>query len=515
MMEYLKKYKFHVFWAGLFVLLVHGAKLNSPAVGIDTEDLIHLGTEFYDGWLNTGRQGLVFLKYITGSVVYNPYFAGLFTLVAFAVAVTGFMMLWDCAVGRDSRIGGGVLCGSMLLWIAHPILVEQFYFTLQGAEIGIGMALTALALGAILWAQEKGGKKRWIAYLVSGLLLLLTFSIYQIFVVLFIFGAVTVLLLQTIREGHPKQGFTGVVKEVLPYASTFLGAFLCNTVITKVFFSESEYLSNQIRWGELSVRDCIYSIAVHGRDVFTGQNSIFYSWVFGVLCLIGLVVALMLVKKQGWGLIFYYVALLTTPFLMTVVCADVPAIRSQLILPAMTGFVLYVDVLMMKSLQRSEKTAKRKGAFGPIYALLAVLAIFGSLWEIQISLRLYYTDACRYAEDEALGRALIVQLEDLIGQDGTPIIVIGSRAFRGNNACIEGEIIGRSIFEHDVEEEPRYYWSTRRIVGFLHTLGYDCEQLSDKNISYAEDFAVDMDPWPDDDSVIHAGDMIIIKLSEE
>lgn len=517
MKEYLKKYKFHAIWAGIFAFLIHGAKLNSNIVGIDTEDLIHLGPEFYDGWLNTGRQGLVFLKYITGFAVYNPYFAGLLTIVGLAVAVTVFMMLWDDAAGVAGKVSGWTAVGCIFLWIAHPVLVEQFYFTLQGAEICIGMALTAVALWMVHCGIGKRGKGRLAAWLASGLLLLVTFSTYQIFVVLFIFGAVTVLMLNSIRKENSPKGFTGVVRDVAPYAGVFLGAFVCNMLITNSFFSKSDYLNSQIRWGELSFRDCIYSIAVHGRDVFTGQNSIFYSWVFGVLCFIGFVAVAMLVKRCGWASVFYYVALMTTPFLMTVVCADVPAIRSQLILPAMTGFILYLDVLLVKRLYGTQSVGKKAGTrrIQSALVLLAALGVVGVVSEAQVSLRLYYTDACRYAEDEAFGRALIVQLEDLIGQDETPIVVIGSREFKGNNACIEGEIIGRSIFEHDVDEEPRYYWSTRRVVGFLHTLGFDCEQLPDKNISYAEEFAIDMDPWPDDDSVVHAGDMIIIKLSEE
>ncbi len=520
MKEYLYKYKWHMFWAGILTFLIHGARLNSAIVGIDTEDLIHQGTPFYDGWLNTGRQGLVLLKYLTGSVEYNPYFSGLMTLLFLMVSVTVFVMLWDCVVGVTEAVNKWSALGCMFLWIAHPVLVEQFYFTLQGAEIGMGMLLTALALWLVWWGSRERGSKRVWAFVISGLLLLVTFSVYQIFVVFFIFGAVTLLLLDTLREDAPsgrKKSLSVVVREVLPYAGVFLAAFACNSVITALFFSESDYLSSQVRWGQLSLQDCVYSIAVHGRDVLTGQNSIFYSWVFGILCLIGLVAVMMLVRRFGFALLFYYGALMTTPFLMTVVCADVPAIRSQLILPAATGFVMYLDVLLIKRLgTKVVTTDKRKSE--PCrcipYVLLIIFCVAGVVSETQVSLRLYYTDACRYAEDEALGRALIQRLEPLIGEDETPIVVIGSREFQGNNACVEGEIIGLSLFEHDVNEEPQFYWSTRRVIGFLHTLGYDCEQLPDKNIPYAIDFAEEMDVWPGEHSVEHAGDMIVIKLSE-
>ena len=524
MKECLNKYKGHGLWAVLCVLMVHGAKLFSNNIGIDTEDLIHLGSPFYDGWLNTGRQGLVLLKYLTGSVEYNPYFAQMMTLVMLAVSVLAFVMLWDKVAGATGSVNKWVAYGCMFLWISHPVLVEQYYFTLQGVEIGIGVLLTAVALWMVWMGKAQKGSKKIYAFLLSGMLLLLTFSVYQIFVVLFIFGAVTVLLLDTLQKQESKgTGSATIVKDVLPYAGVFLGAFICNSVVTSLFFSESDYLSSQVQWGQLSVRDCVYSIAVHVRDVLTGQNSIFYNVSFGVLCAVGLIAVLCLIKRYGAVLLFYYVALMTTPFLMTVVCADEPAVRSQLLLPAITGFVLYVDVLLIQKLcvdgfagtGASKQSGNKSGsriAWGIV--ALAIISFVGGLSQMQISHRLYYTDACRYAEDEALGRALIQQLDPKIGEDDTPIVVIGSHEFQGNNACLEGEIIGLSIFEHDVEEEPRYYWSTRRVVGFLHTLGYDCEQLPDKNIPYAEEFAVDMDVWPGKHSVEHAGDMVVIKLSE-
>ena len=58
------KYRSHIIIMGLFVFLLHGAKLNSDIIGIDTEDLIHLQEGFYDGWLQSGRYGLVGLKYL-------------------------------------------------------------------------------------------------------------------------------------------------------------------------------------------------------------------------------------------------------------------------------------------------------------------------------------------------------------------------------------------------------------------------------------------------------------------
>jgi hypothetical protein len=438
---------------------------------------------------------------------FNPYFAGLMTLVFLTAAVSAFFILWDRASGTDGR---AAWVGGAVLWIAHPILVEQFYFSLQSAEICMGMLLTAAALFLV---HEARGRQRAGAYLLSACILLISFSVYQIFVVLFIFGTVSVLALDVLRENESRESVRGVMKNLLPYVGVFLGAFVCNSLVTHLFFQHSDYLSSQVKWGEASIRECLYPVVTQMRDVFLGRNSIFYNGVFGLLALLGLMLVLVLWKRYGGVLLFYYLSVLTTPFLMTVVCAGVPAVRSQLILPIATGFLAYLNCRMLRRVAEEKQKGCSKMAKGG-YAVLAVLCLIGGVAEAQMSLRLYYTDACRYAQDEALGRELIKELEVLIGEDETPVVVIGSRAFQGNHACVEGEIIGRSIFDHDVDEEPQYYWSTRRVIGFLHTLGYDCEQLPAKNIPYAVDFAEDMDVWPGKHSVEHAGDMIVIKLSE-
>lgn len=505
MREYWSGYRARILTVGLLAFLIHSSKLNSAIIGIDTESLIYGQKDLYAGWLNTGRQGLVLLKHLTGSARFNPYLAGVMTLVFLTVCVTAFLLLWDKA---SRGTGWPVWAGCALLWIAHPVLVEQFYFSLQSAEICMGILLTALSLWLV--HEAAGGGRPW-GYALGGLLLMLASCVYQIFTVMYIFGAVTVLSLQSLTPEESADKRRSALRGICPYAAVFLAAFLCNGLITALFFSGSDYLSGQVKWGDLPVRDCVYNIALHVRNALTGRDSIFYSGILGLLFLAGLAMTLILLRQCGLRLLFYYASLMATPFLMTVVCGDAPVVRSQLILPLITGFLAYLDAVMLGRILAGESRRKMRGAAAGCLAALCVLGGFG---EAQMSLRLYYTDACRYAQDEATARELIRILEPLIGEDDTPIVVLGSRSFRGNNACVKGEIVGRSIFEHDVDEEPRFYWSTRRVIGFLHTLGYDCSQVPAQNIPYAMEFARDMDVWPGRHSVEHAGDMIVIKLSD-
>ena len=147
--KFLEKYRSRILLLWAFVFLVHGEKLHSEIIGIDTEDLIHIQGDFYGGWLNTGRQGLVALKWLTASLKYRPYVAGWFTLVLFGLAVSAFFVVWDkqCGKKREQTWLSWIM-GSLLV-IAHPVITEQFYFTLQIAEICIGMLLTYYAAAMI------------------------------------------------------------------------------------------------------------------------------------------------------------------------------------------------------------------------------------------------------------------------------------------------------------------------------------------------------------------------------
>ncbi|MCM1570122.1 MAG: glucosyltransferase domain-containing protein, partial [Roseburia sp.] len=134
MAETVRKYSSRMMVMGLFVFLVHGSKLNSGIIGIDTENMINMGEGFYRGWLETGRQGLVGLKWLLGTISFNPYYAGLMTLVCLVMAAGAFLFLWEQASGGERLCMTGFLLAAAV-WFSHPVTTEQLYFSLQSMEI--------------------------------------------------------------------------------------------------------------------------------------------------------------------------------------------------------------------------------------------------------------------------------------------------------------------------------------------------------------------------------------------
>lgn len=515
-----RKYRSHILMVGLFVMLLHSAKLNSNVIGIDTEDLMHLGNDFYGGWLTTGRQGLVFLKYIFGNLSFNPYFTGIMTLILLTLSVSAFLLLWDHVSGRGGKDRYGLTAWILggLLWVSHPVLVEQLYFSLQSMEICLCFVLTAGALYlSFLWVENRKRRGHIFLFAAVAALLFITFSSYQIFVVLYIFGVAAVLFLQSLAALGEGQAFSAKAlwKKLGLYVVLFLTAFVINMTVTKLFFSTSDYLQQQILWGEIAFADNMRNIYHHIRRTLTGADSIFYHWSYGLLCVTSFLLLLAVLRqhrKQKKSsllmLLFLFLALMVMPFLMTIIMGSIPVVRSQLILPVMTAFLAYLNLGLLCRI-----TGLKEKAAGYAVAALVLICGAGGLEQARMTGALYYTDRCRYEQDVAMARQLIREL-DRINYWNLPVAVVGKREFKPNNACVQGEIIGCSFFDYDTEVEPLDYWSTRRILGFFHTLGADYEQLHIDRMGEALECSTYMAMWPEYNCIEIWDDFVVIKLSD-
>lgn len=560
----------------IFLLLIHGAKFSSPIIGIDTEDIIRLQDGFYGGWLQSGRYGLIWLKKLLGTYSFNPYFANHMTLVFLFTGVTAYFLLWDKTAGwRQKKTAGTAawITGSFL-WISHPILTEQLYFSLQSLEICVGMCLTAIALYGSCKGLERG--YRWL-WGFSAALLTMVFGIYQVFVVIYIFGAVSLLLLHALRQlAEQKMSvytWKQMLWEIFSYAGIFLSAFLLNSFLARRLTPYgSAYLSGQIHWGTIPIKENLLRILDHGFKAVTGTHSIYYHPIFGLLSVFSVCLLLVYCKRMQirrcetiWCLLLLF-ALLSTPFWMTFLCGGAPVIRSQLVLPAVTGFLAYfcINIATVQpsiklqfgcTPQQSHQMALRSiwfsrshmaelllnitgcciksgeenadltncsiqyqaaGRKGTALVVLSIIALcIPAVWsQSQVTLGLYYTEECRYSQDVALGRSVMFYVEKAAGTDSIAVVFVGSHPFGPSHACISGETMGHSFFDYDVCVEPECYWSSRRAVGFLHTLGYQVSHASVEDTKKAVEFSKKMPVWPADGSVCLINGIVIVKLSE-
>ena len=115
-----------------------------------------------------------------------------------------------------------------------------------------------------------------------------------------------------------------------------------------------------------------------------------------------------------------------------------------------------------------------------------------------------------------MGNDLIQRLEVIFDREETslPVVIVGTRPFQRNNSCIQGQVMGQSIFDWDASVAPIPYWSTRRALGFLHTLGADYDCVPKNRMEEALGYSENMPEWPAQGSVQIQDGMVIVKLSD-
>lgn len=533
--EYVKRNG--LLWIGvfLFIGLCHGSMLLGDTVGIDTEDIIVRQGLFYDSWLITGRQGLVLLKKLMGNILFSPYLAGAMTIVFLTFACILWTWLFSRISGRESK--AAILAFSLLL-NASSILTEQLYFKLQAAEISLSFCLVAAALSLVyqgigLLRLAKRGRGLF-CLLCAAALNLITFSVYQVMVALFIFGAAACFFLFYFFgksgvdgsgiDGSGHWGFIGI------YVGVFLVSFGCNQIVTALFFSGSNYLSSQMQWMSRPLGDCLRDIGLHMEYVLIGGQiyrtilrllhavgirsvliggQIYYDNNYGVFCLLTCAAVFLFIRKQattrggGKAVVLAILGLagcLLAPFYMTIFCGGEQVIRSQLALPFALAFLAYACLLFFpKAL--------------PSCCILALCLLTG-YQQMQYTMRLNYTDKVRYESDVRIASAIMEEIDRLEDEDYTyPVAFIGSHPAELNNSCLRGEPIGFSFFEWDTDVAPLGVYSTQRILGFMHTLGKDYMQADQEQMADALAFSEEMANWPAKGSVTLRNGVIIVKLS--
>lgn len=500
---YWKRNKSMVIILLIFTVLCRGTMFLSDSLGIDTEVMLALKDVFYDSWYGIGRFGLVLIKKITDTMTYNPYFTGIVVLVLLPI----ICMLWTNFFGYITKIQNrtGAFLYSLVL-IASTILTEQLYFKLQALEVCVGFCMLPVCM-YFLYEAATQNRKKWEKILLifaSVVMAVVLFGIYQVMVPLFIFGAASVFYLYVYFGNGQNESEKNQWKFASYYIGAFLAAFIINRIIVAIFFSHgSSYLDAQIVWGTEGFAAGIANIWQHVKEVAFGSQ-IYYAKTYSVYCLImaGLTIYLTRHKKKSVLGILSLLAILLAPFYMTVLCGKAPVIRSQLVYPFVLSFMIYTCFLQPE---------KKKIWI----AILYLLGFFTVFLQVKYTSMLNYSDTVRYEQDVQTAQRLIAEIDNLQNEEHSyPVVFYGAYPAQLNNSCIKGDVIGYSFFEWDTAEEPVGFYSTRRILAFMHALGSNYAQADEETTKALVSCTEDMPGWPDKGSVTLQKDVIVIKLGQ-
>ncbi len=501
----------------LFLLFFYGAWLAGTNVSVDTEYLLNHPDSDYN-WLSSGRFGLFFSRWLLGLSHFNPYFQNLvFLLCLWAFALfMGWLLDWLGEIRSPL-----IVFLFMAVTLTHPVLMEQFYFGLQRAEIAMSYLWTALALAFLFRWLETGS----VLLLLPGLLsLILSLSTYQSFAVLCLTGGLGCYLLSC----HRSEDARLCLRKGLTLAALFAASQLAVSILGRVIGGGSDYLSDMVSWTTLPFKTCVKQILSHLWQLVSG-GSFFYSPLQGI-CMGGtalLALAALFRRKTSMGKRFLTAAALFalafSPLFLTVLLGGAPMKRTELGLPFSLAWMCLLILLSLRDMsfgKAKTDTVSSLLSASLFPGLLFLLLTVPLVWvQTETSQRLIYTDNIREQSDERLA-AQISQVIDSLGAElpdgkAPAVVFVGNRPADLNAACQIGESIGLSFFDIFYGNEPYYYHSTIRILDFMGALGYSYTAPSEEQVLTARRASVSMTSWPEEGSVRFQDGIVIVKLSDD
>lgn len=480
--------------------LFYGGQAFSDYFYIDKEALVNNPGSFYN-WGEIGRFGLIFVKKILGMSWYNPYFGGALLLITLWLTAMAAGYLFYVI---DQRFRATQLGIFMLLFLVYPVYAEQFLFQFQASEVVLAIFFLVVS---DLYLVQSAREKSKAAFGAAIPLTVISFGVYQSMVPVQMCLCIGMFLILAYEQDGKKNRFLALyIRNAIGH---FIIAFGIYEVITKLFFSGSGYLTDQIVWKRGTIR----LIARYYLSFLCPDGM--YSTIAYDICGVILLMALLILLKQLKGKAIIYITggivLMLSPLFLALVMGVPTAVRAQMMLPLADGLMWLFGTHVI--------CTELKGCWKQCSCALLVFVGGIVIWSNASPLmRLFYTrDVIGRADDMAA-----VMIVDDLGMipsacSGKPLIFVGHRDALVNPACFQPDqymtYVSMSAYELNYMTEPIYFFSTCRIIGYLRTLGFG--QFAEPTFemmapAYAD--SVDMPLWPQAGSVKEFEEYIIIKL---
>lgn len=479
---------------------------------IDSEVVINIPGTTYN-WLEIGRYGLVFCRFLLGTTRYNPYYTGILLLLFLWLTVLTLTYLTG-KLFPTLPISAATL-GS-LVFITYPTFSEQYYFHYQSAEVAFGLWLSMIAAGFFYDFVKSG---RLTGFVFSLLIYVLTFSIYQSFIPLALCCYLVIFLVHITKCDHlDSANRRGIAGSILH----FLLAFGISQGIDRIFFSSSDYLGDQIIWSYAStVWEALRAVVSTCIKMFIGQGMFYTAILLLAVLAAGVVfVSSCCLTHRQTEKIFSCHLLLTflsiagiaiTPFLLTMLMGPSTAARTQFTYPLAALFLLYYS--MQYSLQYFCKPFIQKVLL-PLIMLAFVLFQTYSLRLIW-NAHSYITD-----HDRAFATEMMQTLYDShVVCDGVGTIFWGN--VQPDSPYDEvlkytPSTMFFSVFNLEHDMQPLCYFSSIRILGYMESMGHKFP-LPTYNSQFVAQYLMDREGlavYPAEGCLYHSADGFVVNLGQ-
>ena len=497
--EFLRIHKVALFVNACVCVICYGHLVFSQNVGIDTEHVINYpGTTMQ--WESIGRQGLLYTKMLFGIMEYNPYLGGVLFLGSFILLGSLIMFLCWHVSGKDDRYPYGWFA---VMFSTCPVWMIQFYFSLQRAEVVMGMiygAVSVFALCEILFFGQR--KIYWfVLCLFFGVWCLAS---YQSCALLYISLCILCYLMDFFRDFE--RDWKVYIKHILGLIAGFLAIYIAYYVLISRTLANNYYLSAQIKWGKYPVMQSFSLIFDHIKCMLNWHiESDVSAFPLSCICVCLLFFGYCWKERKNIVPLFLGLAgLMISPFLFTIYIGDKSIARTQFAQPLVCAAACMLFWGFCK---------KTDWKLVPKWISMAASAVI--VWIcISLILSMEYTEDIRYREDSIVAQTIATDLGRIKEAEGLPIVLYGEKKAKLNGASHPTDIYGYSFFQwdHSVGNPTGATW---RVAGFMKTLGIEVESGDIAVRKKAMKVAEDLPCYPAEGYILVQDDYVVVKLSEE
>ena len=497
MKNYYRKNRKIILAGFCFTLLCFGFMLTTHTVGID-EDTWILESQPSLLWLLQGRFGVYLMNlFLTDNGRYIPFLWDFLAVAAWYASAGVF------SFGLFGKREGGTRKLPLFFFLAYysslPFVAgEMLNFSNFNFQVSLGMLCCAFAFVLALPAENEKRQK----LLPALLLLVLSFSVYQANICLFVTAVVAWCLLGYLE--HEQNVWQQAGRCAVLCGGGILLYYSINMLLTRVVGSAGYLSDNYIGWLEessilkalflalanivrVSFGITIQEETIYGGEVICAVSAGFLVWGF-----------LWLLRKQPKGrragFAFFCGALMCAPFVLYVILGTYKTHGRVLLALPLAGAVELWLILTFVNSSLWKKLCVAAGAY------LLFLNARNMNW-------LFYEAKLVYDYDkETANQVMYDVLRAGMDYHEKPIVFIGCRTL--DKLPIEkAGTIGGSLFAWDDGNNYRMW-------DFMETQGYVLLPASAEQMEEALQAAEDMPVWPAEGSVKETENTIVVYFSQ-
>ena len=439
------------------------------SIGYDTALYLWSPETMYNSWYGHERFMLVFLKRLIPSIQSNLHILNAityFNAFLYSSLFVTFLDLTDKAALDEERTVKHAIrnCFVGLLILTSPFFLEQYYFTLQSAEVSLGFLVISISFfvtwfmlnEAVLWRKLLLG-------LLDVLLVAFCISMYQYFAIMFIIGFLICMI--RIDSNECKTNILGIIQGIVVLAVSLVTYYIADEMVLKILGKPKDsYLGNE--WVRMPFNEALTRVVTDIGRAVTGHGHV-HNLAFTLSAFFLLYLVLKSKKIISWKTL-YYLGLVVTPFLLSLLLANYLLARTSIALSYVSAFVFYIAF--------DAKTDKLKKTIHP-YRILLIFYVIVQFATCQL---ITFSDNKRYKNDQAIAQKIY---EDIGADKDTELYFIGIEETEENIDVFRGEVIGASFFEWGTTPESVNQYA---LYVFMGNEGYKYKYPSSEMFSVGD-----------------------------